>query len=105
MPVPPAWSQLLDLTRAQRRDVTAAKKGTYQVFLLFARDAVEILADGTGWEVECRRGVWRLHRLPGLTINLGKAPHPRIHLRFDRITQLWLLAPAKRWTGCGSVPG
>ena len=91
-------TSLLDLTAAQWRDLAAAKKGTYQAFLLFARDVVEVLAEGSGWEVEYPRDVWRLHRLPGLTMNPGKAPHPRLHLRFDRITQPWLRAPAKRWT-------
>ncbi len=91
-------ASLLDLTPGQWRDLAAAKQGTYQGFLLFARDVVEALAEGTGWEVEYPRDVWRLHRLPGLTINPGKAPHPRIHLRFDRITQSWLREPAKRWT-------
>jgi integrase len=91
-------TSLLDRSAAQWRDLTAARKATtYQAFLLFARDAVETLAEGTGWEAEYSRDVWRLHRLPGLTINPGQAPHPRIHLRFDRITQPWLRASAKRW--------
>jgi integrase len=89
---------LLDRTAAQWREATAAKTGTYQAFLIFARDVVETLHDGTGWEVEYPRDIWRLHRLPGLTGNPGKAPHPRAHLRFDRIGQPWLKTLAKRWT-------
>jgi integrase len=91
-------TSLLDYSAAQWQDLTAARRSTtYQAFLLFARDVVEALAEGTGWEAEFPRDVWRLHRLHGLTINPGKAPHPRIHLRFDRITQPWLRACAKRW--------
>lgn len=56
-----------------------------------------MLAEGTGWEVEYPREVWRLHTLPGLTRNAGKAHDARNHLRFDRITQPWLRALAKRW--------
>ena len=55
------------------------------------------LREGTGWEVEYPRDVWRLHTLPGLTRNAGKAHDARNHLRFDRITQPWLRALAKRW--------
>ena len=44
-------TSLLDLTAAQWRDLAAAKKGTYRAFLLFARDVVEVLAEGSGWEV------------------------------------------------------
>ncbi len=91
-------TSLLGYPAAQWQDLTAARKNTtYQAFLLFARDVVEALAEGTGWEAEYPRDVWRLHRLPGLTVNPGKTPHPRIHLRFDRITPPWLRATAKRW--------
>ena len=41
--------------------------------------------------------MWRVYRLPGLVINPGKPPRPRIQLRFDRITQPWLRELAKRW--------
>ncbi|WP_289479604.1 hypothetical protein, partial [Klebsiella pneumoniae] len=37
------------------------------VFLLYARDAVETLRDGVGWEVEYARDVWRLGKLTGST--------------------------------------
>lgn len=55
-------------------------------FLLFARDAVESLRDGTGWEVEYPRDVWRLHKLPGITVGPARSG-PRNNLRFARITQ------------------
>ena len=35
-------------------------------FLLYARGMVETLRDGSGWEAEYPRDVWRLNRLPGL---------------------------------------
>ena len=41
--------------------------------------------------------MWRLHKLPGITIPAGR-PCPRARLRFDRITQPWLRELAKRWT-------
>ncbi len=67
------------------------------LFLIDARDALESLRDGTGWEIEYPRDVWRLHKLPGITIPAGR-PCPRARLRFDRITQPWLRELAKRWT-------
>jgi len=66
------------------------------LFLLDARDAAEALRDGTGWEIEYPRDVWRLHKLPGVTTASGR-PCPRARLRFDRITQPWLREPGKRW--------
>ena len=46
------------------------------LFLLDARDAVEFLRDGTGWEVEYPRDVWRLHKLPGIAAPSGRpCPH------------------------------
>jgi integrase len=89
---------LLHRSAAQWRELAADKHGNYPAFLLFARDAVEALAEGTGWESEYPRDVWRADRLPGLVINPGKAPSPRIRLRFDRIAQPWLRELAKRWT-------
>ena len=74
--------------------------GSRPLFLVDARDAVESLRDGTGWEVEYPRDVWRLHKLPGITAPAGR-PCPRARLRFDRIRQPWLRELAKRWTGCG----
>ena len=90
-------TSLLDRSAQQWRELAGPKQGHYQRFLAFAHDVVETLRDGTGWEVEYPRDIWRLHRLPGLTPMPGKRPHARIHLRFDRITQPWLRALAKRW--------
>jgi hypothetical protein len=89
---------LLDHSREQWRALTAGKSGGwYQGFVLHAHDVVTTLREGTGWEVEYPRDVWRLHTLPGLTRNTGKAPEGRNHLRFDRIIQPWLRELAKRW--------
>jgi integrase len=91
-------ASLLDHSEQQWRALTAGRAGGwYQGFLLHARDVVEMLRDGTGWEVEYPRDIWRLHTLAGLTMNAGKAPDARNHLRFDRITQPWLRVLAKRW--------
>ncbi|MFJ9822574.1 hypothetical protein ACIRU3_46745 [Streptomyces sp. NPDC101151] len=66
------------------------------VFLLYARDAFETLRDGTGWEVEYARDVWRLGKLTGLNRSASR-PRPRSELHFDHITQPWLRVLAKRW--------
>jgi integrase len=78
-------------------DRAGPKTNSYPAFLAFAREMVEALHEGTGWEVEYPREVWRLHRLPGLTRSPGKSPHARMHLRFDRIAQPWLRDLVKRW--------
>ncbi len=91
-------TSLLDRSASQWRDLAGRELTTFQAFLAFARDAVEALAEGTGWDAEYPRDVWRLHRLPGLTISPGKAPHSRLHLRFDRVAQPWLRTLAKRWS-------
>ena len=67
------------------------------MFLLDARDAVEALRDGIGWEIEYPRDVWRLDKLPGVAAPAGPLG-PRARLRFERITQLWLRDLGKRWT-------
>ncbi|WP_240361739.1 tyrosine-type recombinase/integrase [Streptomyces sp. MBT27] len=67
-----------------------------EAFLLFARDAVETLRDGAGWEVEYARDVWRLGKLNGLNRSASR-PRPRSELRFDRLAQPWLRTLAKRW--------
>lgn len=90
-------TSLLDRTAQQWRELAGSKQGSYQRFLVFAHDVVEILHEGAGWEVEYGRDIWRLHRLPGLTPMPGKPPQARMHLRFDRIAQPWLRALAKRW--------
>lgn len=90
-------TSLLDHDPQQWRALAGTKQGTYERFLAFARDAVATLHEGTGWEVEYPRDIWRLHRLPGLTPSPGKPPHARTHLRFDRLAQPWLRALVKRW--------
>jgi integrase len=98
-------SSLLDLSERQWQVLARARRGAAggggkygraQAFLLFARDVVETLADGAGWEAEYSRDVWRLSRLPGLVFTAGQTrEHAR--LRFDRITPPWLRSLAKRW--------
>ncbi|MGB9307559.1 MAG: site-specific integrase, partial [Mycobacterium sp.] len=90
-------TSLLDRTAQQWRELAESKQGSYQRFLVFAHDVVEILHEGAGWEVEYGRDIWRLHRLAGLTPMPGKPPQARMHLRFDRIAQPWLQVLAKRW--------
>jgi len=90
-------TSLLDLSEQQWRQSASSRVGESALFLLDARDALESLRDGTGWEIEYPRDVWRLHKLPGITIPAGR-PCPRARLRFDRITQPWLRELAKRWT-------
>ena len=68
-----------------------------RVFLGFARDQAEMLRDGAGWETEYGRDVWRLARLPGLTLGPGQTAIRDSCLRLDRITQPWLRKLAKRW--------
>lgn len=77
-------------------DRGGGKYGRARAFLDYARDVVEALRDGTGWEVEYSRDIWRLGRLPGLVLTAGQT-RQHAQLRFDRIIQLWLREPAKRW--------
>jgi integrase len=90
-------TSLLDLSEQQWRQSAGAQAGEAVLFLIDARDALESLRDGIGWEIEYRQDIWRLHKLPGITIPAGR-PCPRARLRFDRITQPWLRELAKRWT-------
>ena len=90
-------TSLLDLSEQQWRQSAGAQAGEAVLFLIDARDALESLRDGIGWEIEYPQDVWRLHKLPGITIPAGR-PCPRARLRFDRITQPWLRELAKRWT-------
>ncbi len=99
-------SSLLDHDEQQWRMLTATnsanKPGTsYEGFLLHARTVVELLAEGTGWEVEYRRDIWRLHTLPGLTRNPGKTENARNNLRFDGS----LNAGCGSWQNGGSGSG
>ena len=90
-------TSLLDLSEQQWRQGAGAQAGEAVLFVIDARDALESLRDGIGWEIEYPQDVWRLHKLPGITIPAGR-PCPRARLRFDRITQPWLRELAKRWT-------
>ncbi|WP_241002957.1 tyrosine-type recombinase/integrase [Streptomyces sp. CB01881] len=90
-------TSLLDLSEQQWRRQVGAQAAESLLFLLDARDALEALRDGIGWEIEYSRNVWRLDRLPGITTSAGR-PCPRARLRFDRITQPWLRELGKRWT-------
>ena len=95
-------SSLLDHDEQQWRKLIATNSAnkaasSYQGFLLHAHNVVELLAGGTGWEVEHVRDIWRLHTLPGLTRSAGKVENARNNLRFDRIAQPWLRGLAKRW--------
>ena len=87
---------LLDYTEQQWRQAARSRLRQPGLFIIDARDAVETLRDGTGWEAEYPRDVWRLHKLPGITTGHGQSC-PRRRLRFDRVTQLWLRQLGKRW--------
>ena len=87
---------LLDHSPQHWAERVGMKSNGYLSFLAFARDVVEKLHEGTGWEIEYPRDIWRLDRLPGLTTNASN-PHPRNRLRLDRIAQLWLRMLVKRW--------
>ena len=90
-------SSLLEHSAQWWADLAGPKTNSYPAFLTFARDVVEMLHEGTSWEVEYPRDIWRLERLPGLTTNSGKA-YSRDRLRFDQITQPWLRGLVKRWS-------
>lgn len=88
---------LLDHTGQWWAERAGPKTSSYPAFLGFARDVVEMLHEGTGWEVEYPRDIWRLERLSGLTLNPGKSGS-RHRLRFDQIAQPWLRVLVKRWS-------
>lgn len=92
-------ASLLDLTEDQWREQARNGKVREPVLLLIeVRDAVEVLRDGAGWEIEFGRDVWRLERLPGITTPAtATVPRPRVRLHFERIPQTWLRDLAKRW--------
>jgi integrase len=90
-------SSLLDLTDQRWRHSAGSRAREAALFLTDARSALESLRDGTGWQIEYPKDVWRLHKLPGITVPAGR-PCPRARLRFDRIPQPWLRELAKRWT-------
>jgi integrase len=90
-------ASLLQLSEEQWRVAAAARPNQSLIFLLDARYAIEALRDGTGWENEYPRDVWRLDRLPGIAAPAGR-PCPRDRLRFDRIIHPRLRDLGKRWT-------
>jgi integrase len=85
-----ATTSLLDLDADQWRERSAVMLNDTRSrgLLLYAHSTVLDLAEAGGWEAEYPRDVWRMHRL-------GYEGH--YTLRFDRIPQLWLKEPAKRW--------
>ena len=94
-------TSLLDHGEQQWRDIAAASglvnsSGQALGFLFYARNAVDLLQDGPGWEAEYPRDIWRASRLPGITTASAANPGQR-RLRFDRIGQPWLKDLAKRW--------
>jgi len=101
-------ASLLDLSAQRWAELAGPKTSSYPAFLAFARDVVEMLHEGTGWQVEYSKDIWRLDRLPGLTTNANN-PNPRNRLRFDRIAQPWLRDLIKRWVrlrlSCGLSVG
>lgn len=88
----------------RRRSGQSGPTAGVDAFLFYARDAVETLRDGAGWEVEFQREVWRLGNLPGLNHRTLRS-RPRSRLRFDQITQPWLKVLAKRWVRRRLVSG
>ena len=61
----------------------------WRAFALDARQRIEALAVGSGWDIEYPRDVWRLRNL-GITSATAT-------IRFGKIPQPWLKDLAKRW--------
>jgi integrase len=103
---------LLDLSEAQWRERCARHHVTGDgmlrrragSLLLYGREAVEALRDGSGWEVEYHRDVWRIWMLPGVKTSASR-PRTRSHVRFAGITQPWLRELVKRWVRWRLVSG
>jgi integrase len=94
-------TSLLEHGEPQWRDIAAASglvssSGQALGFLFYARNAVDLLQGGPGWEAEYPRDIWRASRLPGITTASAANPGQR-RLRFDRIGQPWLKDLAKQW--------
>jgi integrase len=87
-------SSILDRPEERWREQAPSGKSSMAVkairLIIYARRRLEDLLDGTGWEVEYPRDVWRLRSLGLSTTNAT--------LRFDRIPQPWLRDLAKRWS-------
>jgi hypothetical protein len=68
----------------------AAAVNTPRAFLGYAIECLLDLRDGTGWDSEYERDVWRPRRL-------GIAGHDGARLDFTAVQPLWLRELAKRW--------
>ncbi len=68
----------------------AASVNTPRAFLGYAIECLLDVRDGTGWDSEYQRDVWRLRRL-------GVADHDGARLDFTVVQPLWLRELAKRW--------
>jgi hypothetical protein len=69
-------AQWRELARSRRRTPSGARlRARNETFLVYAHEVVEALRDGTGWQVEYPRDVWRLSRLGGLK-HSAAAPGP-----------------------------
>ena len=68
----------------------AAALHTPRAFLGYAIECVLDLRDGTGWDSEYERDVWRLRRL-------GVSGHDGARLDFTAVQPPWLRELAKRW--------
>jgi integrase len=66
------------------------KAGGGRQFVLDARDRIERLAFGNGWDVEYPRDKWRLR-------NLGLQTGKTATIDFAPVSQPWLAGMAKRW--------
>ena len=62
----------------------------WRAFALDARQRIEVLAVGSGWDIEYPRDAWRLRNL-GITSATAT-------IRFGKIPQTWLKDLAKRWS-------
>ena len=68
----------------------AASLHTPRAFLGYAIERLLDLRDGTGWDSEYQRDVWRLRRL-------GVSGHDGARLDFTAVHPMWLRELAKRW--------
>ena len=68
----------------------AASVNTPRAFLGYAIECLLDVRDGTGWDSEYQRDVWRLRRL-------GVADHDGARLDFTAVQPFWLRELAKRW--------
>jgi hypothetical protein len=95
-------ASLLDRSEGQWRHIAGGhgskgERGQARALLAYARDAIDVLDEGSGWESEYPQDIWRMSRLPGL-VSSPDRPAPGGLIRFDRITQPWLRELGKRWT-------